>query len=205
MAGLGLMLAACLPAGPVATPSRGVLQTAMPFSQIRVGSIWTTEPLALIGIQRGLPGQTEQIVGLANDTTLRGDNFLLMLARVTDGQDVPAFRLEEFVKRAGGSPSPFGTVSDSNLQSGSDSLGPYVWLEYRSGAQTNCVLALRRLGVGSRMLPARANVMDVMLRNCVLGSIEEALAPMLEARMGGGVGAGARSTVMLSPLAGPTP
>ncbi|WP_323005419.1 hypothetical protein [Pseudorhodobacter sp.] len=179
-------------------------RSSVPHVAVSTSAYWVREPLALVGIQRDLGREDEQILGLVNDTTLKGDNFLLMLAGSQGGADLPAFQLKSFVERVGGAPSPFSRVSDSDLRSGSDALGTYFWLEYRSGAQTNCVLAIRRLGLGSRILPARAKSLDVMLRNCVLGPIELALAPILADRIGSSVGGNPSGPRLMSPLAGPT-
>lgn len=198
-------LVGCNPAGITLGSGSNAPRDSVPHVAISTKSFWTKEPLALVGIQRDLGQEEEQILGLVNDTTLKGDNFLLFLAGARNGSDLPAFRLESFVDRVGGAPSPFSRVSDSDLRIGEDALGSYFWLEYRSGAQTNCVLAVRRLGLGSRILPARAKSMDVMLRNCVLGSVDQALAPILADRIGSSVGGtSSGGPRLMSPLAGPT-
>ena len=199
-------LVACDVVQTMVPANSGVAQLTVPFVAISSSSYWAREPLALVGMERDLGSEDEQVLGLVNDTTLKGDNFLLFLAGAQDGTDQPAFRLDTFVTRAGGAPSPFAGISDRDLRSGSDIMGSYFWLEYRSGSQTNCVLAIRRLGVGSRILPGRANTMDVMLRNCVLGSIDLALAPILADRIGSAWGASdPASSLLMSPLAGPMP
>lgn len=189
---------------------RTELLAATPFRQIATSAIWTDEPLSLIGLQRELPGESEQIVALSNDTATRGDNFLLLVARHRNKAIVPTFQLAEFMKRAGGAPHPFASMSDRDLRSGTDRLGNYFWLEYRSGGATNCVLAIRRVGVEARILPRNSSAMDVMLRNCVSGSIELALEPIRDTHMGSmpigsGLPAGASASRMMSPLAGPSP
>jgi len=206
VSGLSVVMMACVPLSLPNPLAKATLEESVPFAQIAAPAIWISQPAALLGLQRSFAGETEQIVALSNDTTLPGDNFILMVAYVRKGEDLPAFRLEEFVRRAGGAPAPFSKVSDRDLRSGSDSLGTFFWLEYRSGASTNCVLAIRRLGLGSRILPAQSSVMDVMVRNCVLGTIDQALDPIRDDRMGFGTGSsGGGATRLLSPLAGPSP
>ena len=48
--------------------------------------------------------------------------------------------------------------------------------------------------------------MDIMLRNCVIGTAEEALQPLLAASVGSPLiaRAGADQSRLISPLAGPT-
>lgn len=201
---------ACVTISPLSDVPRTELMAATPFRQIATTAIWTDEPLSLIGLQRELPGESEQIVALSNDTSTRGDNFLLLVARHRNKAAVPTFQLAEFVKRAGGTPHPFGSMTDRDLRSGTDRLGDYFWLEYRSGGATNCVLAIRRVGSDARILPRNSNAMDVMLRNCVAGSIELALEPIRDTHLGSvsvgsGLPGGFSASRMMSPLAGPSP
>jgi hypothetical protein len=100
----------------------------------------------------------------------------------------------------GGTPEPFDGLADRDLNTGTDSLGPYFFAERRLGADTLCVLAIRRLDSSARPLPVRADALDVMLRNCVRGSREEALAPISAARLAVGASGG---LLNLSPHAAP--
>jgi hypothetical protein len=86
--------------------------------------------------------------------------------------------------------------------SGTDSLGSYVYARETIGTNTLCVLVMRRLGVGARPLPRGTQALDVVMRNCVNGTLEQALAPMSGQSLG--VSATATGTVYtLSPHAAP--
>lgn len=203
---LPIALGGCMEGNPFTELPMAQAIEATPYRQIAATAIWTDEPAALIGLQRELPGETEQMVALANETTLRGDNFLLMIAHHRGADAGTSLRLEEFIKRVGGVPYPFGTISDNGLRRADDTLGTYLWAEYRSGGTTNCVLGLRRISIGARILPGNANSMDVLLRNCVNGSIDTALLPLRDTHLGAGpagLPTGANAGRMLSPLAGP--
>lgn len=183
-------------------------EAATPFQVVPDSQRWVNAPAGLLTMQRALGPQAEQKIVLTNATTFRGENVLLMRARGQDPRYVGRLRLEEFMRRVGGAPEPFTEISDSGLQSGEDALGPYFWTEYSTGTSTLCVLGIRRLEPGSWLPPEGLTVLDIMLRNCVTGTAEEALAPMGAAAITGNRAPGPSSTSgsrMLSPLAGPMP
>ncbi len=60
---------------------------------------------------------------------------------------------------------------------------------------------MRRLSVGARPLPRGTQALDVMMRNCVNGTVQEALAPMSERALAVTGAVGASQT--LSPYAAP--
>ena len=203
-------LTACGSVQVLGPQGAGAATSESQFTRGRLDRVWAAAPGALVMAQRTVGGDGEQIIGLANDTTLEGDNFLWLRARSGRGRAIGnSLDMADLVTQAGGVPSPFRTLDNSNLRTGSDSLGPFFWQEYRSGAQTNCVLAVRRLNSGALSLPTGTRVLEVMLRNCVNGSIEEALSPIrdgqisrLTGQSGSDVTGGSR---MLSSLAGPRP
>jgi hypothetical protein len=202
-----LALTACVASPFIGTADIQALQTSQQFSRQGLDKTWAAPSGSLVAIQRSLGTEGEQIIGLANETTLDGDNLLWLRARVPDGQNVGAFRLSSFLSRIEGVPYPFTIVSDENLKSTSDTLGAYFYLEWRSGGSTNCVLAFRRVDGRNRILPRGTNVLEVMLRNCVSGSIEEALLPIQDRQIGAAAVAGTTTTTggtrMISPLAAP--
>ncbi|WP_018304770.1 hypothetical protein [Wenxinia marina] len=173
----------------------------------RLSLAWAAPRGALIAIQRSLGTEQEQLIGLVNDTTLEGDNILWLRARVPDGRSPGAFRLDDFLSRTEGVPSPFANVSDDDLRRATDTLGTYFYLVYQTGGQTNCVLAFRRIDGAERLLPRGTNIMEVMLRNCVLGPVEQALLPITDRQIGvsavAAVQTGEGGNRMLSPLAAP--
>lgn len=193
-----LALAACTTAPGIATFGVDVGRASVQYSLGRLNQTWTTAPQAVLMIQRSGSGEGVQIVALENTTTLEGDNFLWL--RAHGGQVIGRFDLQGAIDRVGGVPSPFRTFDNNNLRTGTDSLGPYFWQEWRSGASTNCVLAIRRLDSGVRALPRGTRALEVFLRNCVDGPIELALAPILDQQIRLGAASGGR---VLSPLAAP--
>ncbi len=195
----------------VSLPASGAeeMQTSTQFTTGPLDAAWVAPQGGLVAIDRQLGPESEQVVGLANNTTLPGDNFLKIRARGTSGNNPGRFRLDDFTKRFGEVPAPFSKLSDSDLRTGTDSLGPFFWLEHRVGTQTNCVLAIRRIDGSRRILPPGTTVLEVMLRNCVRGSVEEALNPIRDSQIGVGAVQGGGpvtgGTRMLSPLAAPLP
>jgi len=195
-----LALAACTTAPSLGSFGADVSRNSIQYSLGRLNQTWTTAPTALVMIQRAQPGEGIQIIGLENATTLEGDNFLWL--RAHGGRASGRFDLENTLQRVGGVPTPFRTLDNRNLRTGSDGLGDYFWQEWRSGAATNCVIALRRLESGARALPRGTRSLEVFLRNCVDGPIEQALAPILADQISLGAAAGSR---VVSPLAAPRP
>ena len=204
-----MALAACTASPFVQTLSLDKLQMSRQFIVQSLDQSWTEPQDAIINITRNLGTESEQIMGLVNDTTINGDNFLWLRARVPDGRNPGRFGLQSFLSRTEGVPVPFSGISDTNLRQGADSLGTYFYLEWRSGSSTNCVLAFRRISGATQVLPSGTNVLEVMLRNCVQGSIAEALAPIEDLRIGPSATTETRHKVsgyrMLSPLAAPPP
>ncbi|WP_099826997.1 hypothetical protein [Oceaniglobus indicus] len=193
---LALTVTACnvVPAG---LPFGGATKSDATYSRGRMNQMWVNPPGALVMLQRDASGGGEQIIGLANETAMKGDNFLWVSPQ--KGRR-GGLSLDGLVERVGGIPEPFRTVDNSNLRSGQDSQGDFFWQEYRSGAQTNCVLAFRNVDRGGRSY-------DMFLRNCVDGSIDDALVPIRDgqvaysSRSAGGTAAGGNRN--LSPLAAP--
>ena len=183
------------------------LEITQQFHLQNLDQSWAIPQGAMINITRSLGTEAEQKIGLVNETTINGDNFLWLRARVPDGSDPGQFVLKNFVSRIGGAPLPFSNISDSNLKQGNDNLGPYFYLEWRSGSNINCVLAFRRISGGARILPAGTNTLEVALRNCVQGSITDALVPIQGRNIGfsaiSGTQIKANGNQMLSPLAAP--
>jgi hypothetical protein len=202
-----MALAGCTGSPFVQTVSHDTLQVSQQFVAQRLDQSWARPHGAIINIARSLGTEAEQIIGLVNETTISGDNFLWLRARVPDGRNPGKFNLEEFLSRTEGVPVPFSRVSDANLHQATDSLGTYYYLEWRSGSSTNCVLAFRRIMRAARILPSGTNVLEAMLRNCVQGPIADALAPIQDREISFSATTGtqydAGSGQMLSPLAAP--
>lgn len=166
---------------------------------------WINPPGVLLVAQRGLVNGSEQRIALKNATTLGGENQAILRTRNTYGLQT-RLRFEEIMVRVGGAPFPFEDVEAGELMEGEDAMGAYFWAERRFGADTLCVLALRRIAAGARQLPDNANFMDIVLRNCIRGSAEEALIPILASSVSTAptVAPAPGRTRLISPLAGPT-
>lgn len=208
---LGLALSGCDELAYLERPTLAEAQEVAPASVVPVAQSFVHAPDALLVTERvfGTPRRPvrEQRVLLPNRTSVPGDNLLVLRVSPFDSTAGTAFLLQPFLAQAGGPPPPFGPVTESGLFSREDSLGTIVWKEEFLGVGTLCVLAFRRLTRAARPLPQGADVIDVMLRNCVDGSLEQALAPILDARVGffaGSEGHMRRDTVRtLSPFAAP--
>lgn len=199
-------LAACAVAG--SSYDIETLEQTAQFGTTPNGQVWALPQGRIISLERNLSPEYEQKIGLRNDTTLPGDNFLWLRARVPSGYPAGQFRLVDFMERAGEVPSPFQTISDNDLRTGYDALGTYFYLIHRTGGETNCVLAFRRIESGLRVMPRGTSVMEVLLRNCVRGAPEQALGPITAAQIGFpgttlAVNADTGSNRNISPLAAP--
>ncbi|NDV02048.1 hypothetical protein [Pseudoroseicyclus tamaricis] len=184
-----------------------VLEATQQFRSTPMSTAWVTPSGALIAIDRNLSSEFEQKIGLVNDTTLPGDNFVWLRARVPNGYPAGRFQLVDFLSRVGEIPQPFTQVSDDNLRYDDDSLGRYFYLAEQASGDTNCVLAFRRIDNAGRLLPRNTSVLEILLRNCVRGSVEQALRPITDRQIGvsavAGIGAVEGGDRMLSPLAAP--
>lgn len=130
--------------------------------------------------QRGLRGASEQRVALSNDTHLPGENLIQMVSKSRNGRP-GRFVFETFIRQIGGAPSPFTNITSGDLVTGEDDLGTYFWTELQYGNSDICVLGLRRVTSAQRILPGNASILDILIRNCVRGDVQTALAPLLAA------------------------
>lgn len=135
-------------------------------------------PNALIVLERQLGNAVEQRVTLPNPTSLAGENLILMRAQTPRTASATRLVLRDVLEQFGGPPTPFGTITDSSLTATSDAYGDLTYTVMRPGGDLVCVLAFRRTQTASRMLPSGASALDIMMRNCVPGSLEAALAPI---------------------------
>lgn len=203
------MLAACNLVAPTLPPTLAESEETTQFVTVPTRQAWVQAPGALLVTQRTLVNSLEQRIGLVNRTGAPGDNVIVLRARYVTGQQQGRFQLDEFRRRLDGLPAPFATLTPGDLFTETDDLGPFFWAERRVGSGTVCVLGLRRLDSTTRQMPGNTNVMDVMMRNCVNGEADQALAPILSGNIAGwgraGGASGAEGITLLSPLSGPTP
>jgi hypothetical protein len=135
-------------------------------------------PQAILVMERDLGGAVEQRVTLPNQTTLAGENMVIMRAQRAGYARGTRFVLNEQLSQFGGAPTPFSNVSEGALTATTDSSGDITYTTIRPGGDLVCVLAFRRTQTASRALPSGTRALDIMLRNCVSGTVEQALSPI---------------------------
>ncbi|WP_323037389.1 hypothetical protein [Pararhodobacter sp.] len=190
--------------GSERNPGIETLENTVQYAVVPASRSMVSAPQALVVFERNLGGAIEQRIVLPNDTTVSGDNVLHVRAQTSDSSRLDQFDFDDLSARFGGMPSPFERLSASGLNSGTDSLGSFVYGTENIGTGTVCVLVMRRLGVGARPLPRGTRALDVVMRNCVNGTVQDALAPMSERALG--VSGTAQSGIhSLSPYAAPQP
>ena len=141
-------------------------------------------PSALLVLERNLGSSHEQRITLPNATSFRGENVLILRAQTASSASRSRFSLEEMLPRFGGAPSPFTSISDADLMVSEDRYGTFVYTSRRMAEGQVCVLAMRRAETGARPLPRGSTALDMMLRNCIHGSVAEALAPIGDTAFG---------------------
>jgi len=179
-----------------------VLESTVEHAIVSPARAMIHAPTALLVLERNLAGAIEQRIVLPNPTAVRGDNVLQVRAQTAASIRGDEFGFAEVATRFGGLPAPFEGLDPAMLLSGSDALGNYVYARQTLGTETTCVLVLRRLAPTARPLPRGTNSLDMMLRNCVVGGVEQALAP-IDPRLLGVGGAPQAAVYTLSPFAAP--
>ncbi len=191
--GFGIVLiAAVLTACQMGIPSQSSSPTelAEALTEYRVvpsSRAFINIPQALVVLERDLGSATEQRVTLPNSTSLSGENVILLRAQTTRSASASRLVLNDVLAQFGGTPSPFTTVSDSALTARSDQFGDITYTVLRPGGDITCVLAFRRAQMGGRALPRGSSALDMMMRNCVSGGLDQALQPLGDSAFGLGV------------------
>jgi hypothetical protein len=203
---LPLLAAACEPYSEINTKFWDSLDRA-PFIQLPLSDAWISHPDVSLVLERHHGSVTEQRLLLPNRTSIRGDNFMLMVAREGPLSRIGRFRPAVMVERNGGPPEPFLDFDGQPMSSLEDDFGWLHWSQWTNGTDLTCVLAFRRLDANDRIMPFKTSSIDMMLRNCMRGTAEEALAPISDLYTGYAAIADTPSgnQRMLSPLAGPLP
>lgn len=182
-------------------PAMETLERTAEFGVVGASRAMVQAPQALLVLERNLGGAVEQRVVLPNLTAVRGDNILHLRAQTDLSARSQEFSFDEVATRFGGLPPPFERLQPGGLMSGSDGLGTYVYAREQAGADTICVLVMRRISPQARPLPRGTRALDMVLRNCVVGTLEQALAPMSERSLALAATSGGNYT--LSPFAAP--
>ncbi len=139
---------------------------------------------ALLVLERDLGSALEQRITLPNSTSLAGENKILLRAQTSASASPNRLVMEDVLTRFGGAPAPFAATSGQQFMTVEDRYGSYVHTTRQMGNGVVCVLAFRRAPSGARPLPRGSTALDIMLRNCIEGSAEQALAPIGEAAFG---------------------
>ena len=183
-------------------PDIAVLERTTEYAMIPASRALVHMPDAILVMQRRFGEAVDQKIVLPNDTALRGDNTIRLRAQTRSTARLHEFSFAEVVARFDGLPAPFGDLGENNLRSGRDALGAYVYATRQVGLDTTCALVMRRLTGAARPLPQGTQALDIVMRNCVKGSTEKAMAPLGERALG--VSAGSQRDIhTLSPHAAP--
>lgn len=190
---LGAMtaLSACQMGLPGSTKSTTELAEALnEYRIVPVSRGYINAPTAVLVLERDLGIAIEQRITLPNSTSLAGENTIQLRAQSGRSASSTRLVLRDVLVQFGGPPSPFSNVTDSGLTTRSDPYGDITYAVLRPGGDIVCVLAFRRTQTGGRALPRGSTALDLMMRNCVAGSIEQALSPLGPTAFGLGLPAG---------------
>lgn len=201
-----VLLAACDTFPLTPTEFDRELQQA-PFVVQPQADAWLSTRSAQVVFERRFRGRSEQHILLPNRTAVSGENYILLRSHGSRGANIGRFRPLELLKSAGGIPYPFTAAEIRGMTTETDALGQIDWALWTNYSGLTCVLAFRRFDGANRTIPAGAGAMDLAMRNCVYGTVEEALAPISpQGASFAATGLTEESAPkMLSPLAGPLP
>jgi hypothetical protein len=135
-------------------------------------------PNALLVLERNLDGALEQRITLPNTSSLAGENVILLRAQTSRTASSTRLVLSDVLTQFGGAPSPFSGLSESSFTATSDQYGDITYATLRPGGDLTCTLAFRCTQMGARAMPVGASSLDIMMRNCVSGALDTALAPI---------------------------
>lgn len=138
---------------------------------------WIATTGSPLVVERRTPSVVEQRILLPNPTDLSGDN-LIHLRTVNTYGGTRLFSLDRALDFIDGLPVPFTEETLQVMRSREDAAGTLIWGEWTDGAGLNCALALRRVDLGVNIGLRSGTAFDMVMRNCVSGDIEAALAPV---------------------------
>ncbi|WP_138919411.1 hypothetical protein [Oceanicola sp. S124] len=178
-----------------------------PYAQQPLSAAWIRAEKIQLVLERTAGSVTEQRILLNNPTSLRGENVVLLLADRSSHAIETRFQPTQMLDETEGTPYPFEAFDKLSFKTREDSLGVMNWARWTNHAGLNCVLAFRRIDKTDRTLVSGAVIMDMMLRNCVIGSEDEALEPIGPDAVAFAATRAPRGAApqMLSPLAAPLP
>lgn len=178
-----------------------------PYVQQPYSASWIESDQIQMVLERTDRNLTEQRILLSNLTAMRGENLVLLRADRAPNAYETRFVPTRLLGETEQTPHPFDPFDSLSFRTREDALGVMNWASWTNHAGLTCVLAFRRLEMTDRSLPDGATVMDIMLRNCIHGEEDTALAPIGPEAVAFGApapGPGPRPR-MLSPLAAPLP
>lgn len=183
-------------------PPLEVLENTVEYGVVEVSRALVHAPQALLVLERSLDRALEQRIVLPNETGVAGENVIHLRAQTSSSVRLTEFSFDELRARFGGVPAPFDRVESQALMSSDDALGSYVYAREEIGTGTTCVLVIRRLPASARPLPRGTQSLDMMMRNCVSGGFEQAMAPVRDGAIATSA-APQRSVLTISPFAAP--
>lgn len=175
------VLAGCQEFIPSTLTGQSPTELAEALTEFRVvpaSRAFINVPNALVVLERNLDGAIEQRITLPNRTSLSGENVILLRAQTARTASSTRLVLSDVLLQFGGAPAPFSGIGDSSLTATSDQYGDITYTTLRPGGDLVCTLGFRRTQIGGRALPVGATALDIMMRNCVSGALETALAPI---------------------------
>jgi hypothetical protein len=179
-------------------------ETPVPWRAIALSEVWVRQPEATFALGRDRGDSADQLIGLANETIVEGDNVLVLRGHRSGSTIGLVPRLAEFMELAQGRTAPFEGDVEGRLLQAADAAGLYNWAETTGRAGARCVLAMRRIDGADALLPSEFIALDAVLRNCVAGRDADPLAPLSVTQLGtANAGPPIETNRTLSHLAGP--
>lgn len=174
---------------------------------INPSELWVLPKDASFALGGRLDGDNYQLIGLENLSNMEGDNFLLLISKGSKSQKRQNFDPIKPLQNLKLSTAPFYDLGDSQLRQKTLGAGKVFWKENGTGGKVNCVLGFRRITEEQVSLPRNIFALEMILRNCVRGSYDSALNPILDrglyVSMNSLPSNKPSSPLWISPLAGP--
>ena len=114
------------------------------YRMVPSGRAWLYVPSGLLTVERDLGNTLEQRLALPNQTTMDGDNAMLLRTRKGGGRGRGRLKLESFLSDAGGLPALFQGAKSGQMQTTEDAMGAYFFLSKAMGPGVTCVSSTPR-------------------------------------------------------------
>jgi len=169
---------------------------------IAPADLWIVPKTSSFALSGRLEGDDYQLIGLENKSNMEGDNFLLLVAKGSRIQKREVFDPASVLGKLNINTAPFYGLKDSELRQRRVGGGKLFWKETGASGKVKCVLGLRRITEEQMSLPRNVFALEMILRNCVIGSFEDALEPILDRGVFYSTNDSPKP-LWISPLAGP--